>query len=113
MLRWNWAHGSLVLGLMLMTAATIQADRVPSQKVEIPRAPGALPVVAVPVTTNGFGNLGVYQGIAVRIYATPVVDEPRNPQARPVYNLPFYGASQAFGSSNGVDSRPKYFMPQR
>lgn len=38
MLRWNWAHGSLVLGLMLMTAATIQADRVPSQKVEIPRA---------------------------------------------------------------------------
>ena len=65
------------------------------------------------MTTNGFGNLGVYQGIAVRIYATPVVDEPRNPQARPVYNLPFYGASQAFGSSNGVDSRPEYFMPQR
>ena len=37
--RWNWLHGSLVLGLMLITGAAIRADRVPSQKVEIPRAP--------------------------------------------------------------------------
>ncbi len=109
---WRWAVGLLVPVLMLLTAAAARAERVPSHKTEIPRDPGVLPVVAVPVTTNGFGNLGVYQGIAVRIYATPVVDEPRNPQARPVYNLPFYGASQAFGSSNGVDSRPKYFMPR-
>ena len=43
MLRWNWAHGSLVLGLMLMTAATIQADRVPSQKVEIPAPQARFP----------------------------------------------------------------------
>ncbi len=69
------------------------------------------PVIAVPVTTNGYGNLGVYQGIAVRIYVTPVVDAPINPGARPVYNLPFYGASQAFGSSNGVVTRPKSVVP--
>ena len=109
--RWRWVAGPLVLGLMLLTAAACRADRVPSQKVEIPRDPGVRPVVAVPVTTNGFGNLGVYQGIAVRIYATPVVDDPKNPQARPVYNLPFYGGSQAFGSSEGVVSRPKAVVP--
>ena len=59
------------------------------------------------MTTNGFSNLGVYQGVAVQIYTTPIVDAPRNPGARPVYNLPFYGASQAFGWSEGVVSRPK------
>jgi hypothetical protein len=46
--------------------------------------------------------------VAPRIYSSPIVDDPRNPQARPVYNLIFYGGQQAFGDrSNGAAPRKK------
>ncbi|HVS37632.1 MAG TPA: hypothetical protein VMS17_18865 [Gemmataceae bacterium] len=109
--KMRWAAGLLTASLLLLTAGAAWADRVPSEKVEVPRDPGARGDIAVPVTTNGFGNLGVYQGVAVRIYATPVVNAPHNPGARPVYNLPFYGGSQAFGWGEGVVSRPKSVVP--
>ena len=111
--RWSWAAGPLILGLMLLTTAAVRADRVPSQKTVVPRDPGDRGDITVPYLTNTNTALGVYQGVAPIIYATPVVDDPRKPGARPVYNLPFYGASQAFGDgSEGVVSRPKRVAPR-
>ena len=110
--RWRWAAGPLVLGLLALTAAAAQADRVPSHKTVIPRDPGVRGDITVPYLTNGNSALGVYQGVAPRIYASPVLDDPAAPQARPVFNLIFYGASQGFGDkSEGAVSRPKAVAP--
>jgi len=47
-------------------------------------------------------------GVAPYIYASPIVDDPRYPQTKPVFNLIFYGASQAFGDQqNGATLKPK------
>jgi hypothetical protein len=68
--------------------------------------------ITVPYLTNGFTTLGVYQGVAPRIYASPTVYDPKNPQIRPVFNLPFYGATHSFGDlSDGAVSRPKPSAP--
>jgi len=106
MFRWRWAAGLLLAGLCLPTAA--RAERVPSRKV----IPSTVPNVrngndiSVPYTTNGRTTLGVYQGVAPRIYASPVVTDPRNPGARPVFNIPFWGGVQSFGGlSNGAVPR--------
>ena len=37
--RWRWASGPLVVSLMLLTAGAIRADRVPSEKTQVPRDP--------------------------------------------------------------------------
>ena len=110
--RWRWVAGPLVLGLMLLTAAAVRADRVPSYKTVVPRDPGVRGDITVPYLTNTGSALGVYQGVAPRIYATSIVNDPTQPQARPVYNLIFYGASQAFGGGNeGAVSLPKPVVP--
>ena len=104
--RWRWAAGPLVLGLLVLTAGVLRAERVPSQKTVVPRDPGTRGDITVPYLTNGYSALGVYQGVAPRIYASPILDDPKAPQARPVYNLIFYGATQAFGDeSQGAVSR--------
>jgi hypothetical protein len=107
MQRWNWGVGLLVpcLGLLLATAA--RAERVPSSKVYYPTYPGVRPQITVPYTTNGNSTLGVYNGVAPRIYNSPVVDDPKNPGIKPVFNLIFYGSAQGFGdASNGAGQRP-------
>ena len=92
--------------LALLTPAA-RAERVPSSKVQIEPQHGVKPDIRVPYTTNGNSNLGVANGVAPRIYSSPVVNDPANPQARPVFNLQFYGSVQAFGgASNGAMSRP-------
>ena len=110
--RWRWALGPLVLGFLVLTAGAVRADRVPSQKTVVPPQPGTRGDITVPYLTNGYTTLGVYQGVAPRIYASPILNDPNAPQARPVYNLIFYGASQAFGDkSEGAVSRPKPVVP--
>ncbi len=89
-----------VLALVLAVAPTARAERIPSHKVEVQPIHGARPDIRVPYLTNGYSNLGVWQGVAPRIYATPIVDDPTYPQVRPVYNLQFYGAVQSFGAGN-------------
>jgi hypothetical protein len=45
--------------------------------------------------------------VAPRVYSSPNVEDTRNPGARPVFNLPFYGSVMSFGSrSNGAVSVP-------
>ena len=84
----------------MLTTSAVRADRVPSHKTVIPRDPGVRGDITVPYTTNGYTTLGVYQGVAPRIYATPIVEDLKQPQTRPVFNLIFYGATQSFGDGN-------------
>jgi hypothetical protein len=113
MLRWLGAGGLFALGLLLLAGGDARAERVPSRKVVVPRTRLFQPTVRVPYLTNGYSALGVYQGVAPIIYATPIVNEPDHPQSRPVYNLPYYGARQAFGggSQGAVDRRPQRLRP--
>jgi hypothetical protein len=106
MQRWMGAAVLLVVGLSLLIVQAARADRVPSQKTEAPRTPGTRPDISVPYLTDGNSNLIVNGFVAPKVYSSPIVNDPRNPGARPVYNLPFWGGVQAFGSqSNGAVSR--------
>jgi hypothetical protein len=113
MVRWFGAGGLLALGLLLFAGDDACAGRVPSRKTVVPRMRLFQPTVRVPYLTNGYSALGVYQGVAPIIYATPIVNDPAHPQSRPVYNLPYYGARQAFGggSEGAVDRRPQRLRP--
>jgi hypothetical protein len=56
------------------------------------------------LTTGSTAIMSTY--VAPRIYASPIVDSPRYPEAKPVFNLIFYGSRQAFGDrSNGATPR--------
>jgi hypothetical protein len=69
------------------------------------RSTGTRVDITVPYLTTG--NSTFMKGaVAPRIYSSPIVNDPANPQARPVFNLIFYGAQQAFGDkSNGAVPR--------
>jgi hypothetical protein len=106
MQRWMGFAGLLVLGLSLLTAGAARAERVPSQKTVVPRDPGVRGDITVPYLTDGTSNLITNGYVAPRVYSSPIVDDPRNPGARPVYNLPFWGGVQSFGDkSNGAVPR--------
>jgi hypothetical protein len=61
---------------------------------------------------NHNGNAFQGYSVAPKIKSSPTVSDLKNPGAKPVYNLPFYGGKQAFGSgSNGAVQRP--FLPPR
>jgi hypothetical protein len=80
----------------------VPSSRVPSA----PPATGPRPDITVPYTTNGRSTLGVANGVAPKIYSSPIVNDPQNPGARPVFNLIFYGAVQASGNrSEGAVNR--------
>jgi hypothetical protein len=90
---------------MLLGTAAARAERVPMTRTSGQRDSGARPDKTVPYLTNGDSGFGAYK-VAPRVYASPTVDDPANPQARPVYNLPFYGSVQGFGDkSNGAVPR--------
>jgi hypothetical protein len=99
----------MALGLLVLAADSARADKVPTTRVPsaLPGT-GSRPNIIVPYTTDGYSTIMINHGVAPRIYSSPIVNDPSNPQARPVYNLPFYGGSQSFGdASNGAVSRPK------
>jgi hypothetical protein len=98
-----WAGATLALALL---AGAARADRVPSFKVEVQPQHGTRPDIRVPYLTDGNSNLIVGQRVEPRVYSSPIVDDPANPQARPVYNLQFYGARMHFGGyENGAADR--------
>jgi hypothetical protein len=109
--RWRWAMGPLVLALMACTAGAVRADRVPSEKTVMPRDPGMRGDITVPYLTTGYSTLMTGQYVAPLIYSSPNLGT-NNPQARPVFNLPFYGGTRWLGSGNdGAFSRPKPPVP--
>jgi hypothetical protein len=101
-------HGLIslaVLGALLLGTAGARAERVPMTRTSGQRSTGARDDKSVPYLTNGDSGFGAYS-VAPRIYASPTVDDPQNPQAKPAFNLPFYGAVQGFGDkSNGAVPR--------
>ncbi len=102
----HWGTAALVLGLFLAQAGTADA-RVPMTRVEGYRNTGARNDITVPYLTTGRTAFGAYS-VAPRIYSSPDLDDPRFPGSKPVFNLPFYGAVQAFGDrSNGAMPRPR------
>ncbi len=104
MLRWSAAAALVVAGLL--AAAPARAERTPGTKTTIVPSTGARPDITVPYLTTGRSTL--MQGyVQPRIYNSPIVDDPRNPGTRPVFNLIFYGSRMSFGDQeNGAVSRP-------
>jgi hypothetical protein len=114
MSRWRGALGLIVLGLFLLTTGPARADRTPSNRVPTYLNNGARGDITVPYTTNGISTLGVYNGVAPFYTATPIVDDPRNPGARPVYDVyAYYGASKNYGSTEGAAPRRTPIPGQR
>jgi hypothetical protein len=106
--RCTWLVGLFVAGLFLGNLGSARADRAPTYLVATYRAKGVRNDITVPYLTNGRSTILVYPQVAPRVYASPIVDDPRYPNVKPVYNLPYYGARQAFGSkSNGATDRTK------
>jgi hypothetical protein len=105
--KWRWMTGALALGLLLVLVGTAEAERVPMTRTQGQKSTGARIDISVPYTTNGRTAFGVYSGVSPRIYSSPIVDDPKNPQVKPVYNLPFWGAYMSFGDkSNGAAPKP-------
>lgn len=102
-----WLAATLALVVSAALAVSARAERVPTTRTAGLRSNGARVNIAVPYLTTG--NSAFMSGaVAPRIYSSPIVSDPANPQSRPVFNLIFYGARQAFGDrSNGAVPRTK------
>ena len=101
--------GLVAVGVLLLAGAAARADRTPSTR--MPSPPPATgpsrPDITVPYTTDGRSTLMYAGRVAPRVYSSPIANDPKNPGARPVFNLPFYGSVMSFGSgSNGAVSVP-------
>jgi hypothetical protein len=93
---------------VVLLAAAIgeaRADRIVSTRTNGQRVTGSRPDITVPYLTNG-RNAFQAATVAPLIYKSPNVDDPKNPQSKPVFNLIFYGANQGYGDkSNGAKPR--------
>jgi hypothetical protein len=107
-----WLTGAVIAGLLLLGTGAARAERTATLRTAGQHSTGSRTDVSVPYLTTG--NQAFMTGsVAPRIYASPTVDDPRNPQAKPVYNLPFYGAVQSFGdASNGAKPRSTRLTPR-
>jgi hypothetical protein len=96
----------LALVVLVALAGSAEANRVPSRKSEGQRSPGARGDVTVPYLTNGRSTLGVATGVSPIIYANPTVSDVKNADVLPVFNLIYYGSSQAISATNpGAEPR--------
>lgn len=104
-----------VLFLALALPFTVEAGRVPSVKTQIVPARGARPDIYFPYTTNGRTNLGVWNGVSPWIYDKNGLGENPNSQARPVYNLIYYGSSTSPSSDfiGAMPRKPNQLRPSR
>jgi hypothetical protein len=87
-----------LLALLLVTAGTARADRVPSLRTASTTSPGTRPDITVPYLTTGYSTIMSGRYVGVRIYASGMVDNPYLETQPPVYNLPFWGGIVAFGT---------------
>jgi hypothetical protein len=97
----------LVAGAVLATTSAARAERTTTLRSSGQRNTGARSDITVPYLTSGRSAF-ISGSVAPRIYASPQVDDRANPQAKPVYNIIFYGAQQGFGDrSNGATPRSR------
>src|SRR5438874_9475734 len=85
MKRGRWLGGMLALGLCVVCVEPAAADRVPSVRTGGQRANGARPDITVPYLNNGTNAFNA-ANVKPKIYSSPVVDDPKAPQAKPVFN---------------------------
>jgi hypothetical protein len=98
---------SLSAVVVLLTALSASAQRVPTQRVPSSPTTGGRTNIFVPYTTNGISTFGVANGVAPRIYERPTVNDSANANVLPTYNLIYYGSSQSTNSINpGAMPRP-------
>src|SRR5262245_40599642 len=102
--------------LALALAGPAWAGRTPSVRAEgqkvAPTGANGTGDIRVPFLNHGNNAFQAYQ-VAPAIFATPVADDRANPGARPVFNLPFYGARTGFsGSTNGAVPKPTLLPSQ-
>jgi hypothetical protein len=96
----------VAMGLVLGFATNALADRLPSTRMNGQRSSGALIDMTVPYLNHPTTAFRGYS-VAPQVKSSPIVSDMVNPGAKPVYNLPFYGGKQAFGSgSNGAVQVP-------
>ena len=104
-------HGLLALGLVMALSSSAFAGGLQTQRTRTQRENGTREDITVPYLTSGTSTF-MAGSVGPKIYKSPTVDDPSNPQARGVYNLPFYGGTQSFGdASNGANSQPWGMMP--
>ncbi len=102
--RWFWV--TVLGGATFLLGQPAQAGRIASQRTEVRWSTGVRQDITVPYLTSGHSTILSGNSVAPRIYASPTVDSAGNPQAKPVYNLIFYGSQQGFGDrSNGAKPR--------
>jgi hypothetical protein len=107
-----WLTGALVMGVLFLGNGVARAERTPMTRTPGQYSTGARLDHSVPYLTTGSQAFGAYS-VAPRIYASPTVDDPTNPQVKPVFNLPFYGSVQSFGdASNGAQPRSTRLTPR-
>jgi hypothetical protein len=94
--RWGWLAGVLAIAVVAVMSGVASAERVPTMRNQGTRNPGSRGDITVPYLTTGYTTI-MPGAVAPRIYSSPIVSDPANPQARSVYNLIFYGARQAVG----------------
>jgi hypothetical protein len=86
--------------------AGLATAREPSIRTSGQKSSGSRPDITVPYLTTG-NSAFMHGSVAPKIYSSPIVNDPNNPQAKPVYNLIFYGAVLGFGDkSEGATPRP-------
>ena len=111
MLEILFRRSACLLGLLWFATSTAHAGRIPSTRTDGQKSTGARVDQTVPYTTNGKSTFGIPVGPA--IYGSPTVQDTKNPQAKPVYNLPYYGGVQGFGdASNGAKPRVTPLTPR-
>lgn len=104
-IRWLGVTGALAVLVILVGSA--QAGRVPSTRTAGQKSTGARQDITVPYLTSGKSAFGAY-AVAPKIFSSPIVNDTRNPQSRPVFNLIFYGSQQSFGGkSNGATPKAR------
>lgn len=102
----QWRLGLLALAVTALVSNSALADRTQTARERGQKSNGARSDITVPYLNNG-GDTFKGRSVAPRIYSSPVVDEPKNPGTKPVFNLIFYGSKQNFGDkSNGAGVRP-------
>jgi hypothetical protein len=103
---WRWVTGLAILSLFLLSAAPARAERTSGARVPTFLNNGARGDITVPYTTDGRSTFMVNGYVAPYYFATPITDDPRNPGARPVFNVySFYGATKHYGSTEGTAPR--------
>lgn len=96
---WRWFTAALAVALLGIAVSSAEAGRVPMTRTAGQRNHGVRPDKAVPYLTNDDSGFGAYS-IGPRVRSSPVVDDPKHPQVKPVYTIIFYGAVQSFGGKN-------------